>query len=113
LKHRWPPLPTITHLQFIGLTAIAARKEVSGRRLRQDLDQMGLKLEGPGFYQFMKRLFQAGLVTAQSRDEYGLGFREAFYTLTDAGRQTIRATLDFYLSHSGKAGVKPSRSRSS
>jgi DNA-binding PadR family transcriptional regulator len=54
-------LPEITHLQFQVL-GILMGTERSGQALRGELAQQGVQKTGPGFYQMMARLEEAGLV---------------------------------------------------
>ena len=56
-----PPLPSLTHLQFLVL-GVLRTEEQPGRVIRQALASYGVKRSGPAFYQLMARLEKAQLV---------------------------------------------------
>ncbi len=52
-----PPLPEVTHLQFLLLDLILLQKNgISATELRDALASCGQVYQGPKFYQLMRRL---------------------------------------------------------
>ncbi len=92
------PLPDITHLQF-SVLAILRNGEHSGRTVRDQLKDMGMRRTGPAFYQLMSRLEEAGLLIGRYDQKIidGQIIKERCYSLTDAGGAAWEATRDFYL----------------
>ena len=91
-------LPDITHLQF-SVLAILRNSEQSGRTVRDQLKDMGMRRSGPAFYQLMSRLEEADLLVGRYDQKIidGQIIKERFYSLTNAGAVAWEATRDFYL----------------
>ncbi len=102
-------LPEITHLQFLVLNLCQAERsgEISGRRLRELMKQAGVKKTGPGFYQMMARLEDAGMVKGwyEQRLIDGQPIKERTYKLTAKGVRIKESTQVFYASQAGMLGV--------
>lgn len=92
-------IPEITHLQFLVLGLLKDGSAL-GRAVRRDLARHGARRSGPGFYQMMARLEDAGLVAGEYDQKVvdGQIIKERRYTLTPAGARAWSATRDFYLS---------------
>lgn len=54
-------LPSLTHLQFLVLSALASGEQ-PGRAVRETLATYGISRTAPAFYQMMARLERDGLV---------------------------------------------------
>lgn len=98
-------LPTITHLQFQVL-GILTNGEKPGQAVRNNLREQGVKKSGPGFYQMMARLEDAGLVNGwyQQKEIDGQIVKERWYKLTAIGSKSWRSTSDFYSRQVGLVG---------
>jgi DNA-binding PadR family transcriptional regulator len=92
-------IPDITHLQFLVLGMLRADARL-GREIRRDLARHGVRRSGPGFYQMMARLEDAGLVAGEYDQKIVAGqiIKERRYSLTPPGAAAWRATRDFYVS---------------
>ena len=90
--------PNVTHLQFQVLGILIGGTK-SGQSIRSELLRQGVKKSGPGFYQLMARLEDAGFVKGwyEQRQIGDQAVKERFYHLTGKGSQTWRRTKDFYL----------------
>jgi DNA-binding PadR family transcriptional regulator len=95
-------LPEITHLQF-QILGILMGSERSGLFVREKLREQGVKKAGPGFYQMMARLEDAGMVNGryQQKEIDGQTVKERFYKITGMGSRAWRATSDFYAKQTG------------
>jgi DNA-binding PadR family transcriptional regulator len=91
------PLPTLSHLQF-QIIGILKSGEQSGQYVRDVLAQQGVKKSGPGFYQLMARLEDAGFVKGRYEQLLidGQAVKERRYTVTASGVRAWDATLRFY-----------------
>jgi DNA-binding PadR family transcriptional regulator len=100
-----PPLPELTHLQFLVLGLLLG-SEQSGRVLRRELARMRLRRTGPAFYQMMARIEDAGWVdgfyTQQIVD--GQIIKERWYRPTPKGVRAWTAARDFYLQTAERLG---------
>jgi DNA-binding PadR family transcriptional regulator len=92
------PLPDITHLQFLLLTALL-EGERSGRELRECLAKEGQRKSAPAFYQVMARLEDARFVEGWYEQKLidGQAFKERRYKLTGPGLRAWEEVRDFYL----------------
>lgn len=82
-------IPELTLLRFFILAKLY-RDALSGRTIRQHLRAAGREFSGPAFYQLMKHMVKAGLVSG-SRETTGLA-RESSYQITPLG---VEATEEF------------------
>lgn len=91
-------IPQITHLQFSVLAFLQA-EERSGKEVRAQLRELGMRRSGPAFYQLMSRLEDAGLVRGRYDQKVvdGQIIKERCYTISEQGREAWRATRDFYM----------------
>jgi DNA-binding PadR family transcriptional regulator len=91
------PLPDITHLQFLLLTALLDG-ERPGRELRTLLESEGHKKSGPAFYQLMARMEDAKLVKGRYEQKVVEGqiIKERVYTVTGAGTAAVADVQEFY-----------------
>lgn len=91
-------IPRLSHLQFLVVGALQGRS-VPGREVREALRRFGVRKSGPGFYQLMARLEDAGLVEGRYHQEIvdGQIIRERHYMLTADGRRAWDTSRDFYL----------------
>jgi DNA-binding PadR family transcriptional regulator len=90
-------LPELTHLQFL-VVGFLTQRPLSGRDVRERLREFGVRRSGPGFYQLMARLEDAGLVDGSYRQEIVEGqiIRERHYRITPKGSQAWQASRLFY-----------------
>ncbi len=90
--------PSLTHLQFFVLCTLDGSAEVSGKDLRDHLRQRGMKMSGPGFYQFMGRLERSGFVKGKYTKEIinGQIIKQRRYQITEKGRRAMTRSLVFY-----------------
>ena len=90
-------LPDLTHLQFVIVDVLGPR-EKSGRELRQGLRERGIRKSGPGFYQLMARLEEAGVVKGwyDQKIVEGQIIKERRYKITGSGMRARERSLDFY-----------------
>ena len=100
------PLPRITHLQFLVLSLLDGG-ELSGRYLRERLDEVGERKSGPAFYQLMARLEESGFVEGwyEVKPEKQQLVPERSYRITETGVQARDDAQRFYL----EPAVKPPR----
>jgi DNA-binding PadR family transcriptional regulator len=79
-------LPDITHLQFLVLM-ILLDGEKSGREVREELAEHGVKKSGPAFYQIMARLEDDKYVKGWYVEKVidGQRIKERRYEITSAG----------------------------
>lgn len=91
-------VPRLSHLQFLVVGSLRGRT-LPGREIREALKRFGARKSGPGFYQMMARLEDAGLVEGSYSQEIVEGqiIRERHYTLTAEGGRAWAASRDFYL----------------
>ena len=99
------PLPPLTHLQFAVLDALGAQ-ERSGREVRAALRERGIRKSGPGFYQLMARLEDAGFVKGWYDQKVidGQIIKERRYKMLGAGAKAKDRTWDFYMAAREAAG---------
>jgi len=85
-------------LQFLVLGSLG-RGECTGREIRQAMSDVGVRKSGPGFYQLMARMEDAGLVRGAyvQREVGGQVVRERQYVVTGEGRKAWTASSRFYL----------------
>ena len=91
-------IPRLSHLQFL-VVGIVRGGSLPGRAVRSRLAAFGVRKSGPGFYQLMARLEDAGLVNGRYEQEIVEGqiIRERHYTLTAAGSKAWDRSRDFYV----------------
>ena len=91
------PLPDITHLQCLLLTALLD-SERPGRELRDLLAQEGHRKSGPSFYQLMSRLEDAKFVKGRYDQKVVEGqiIKERVYKITASGSAAVAAVREFY-----------------
>jgi len=91
-------VPSITHLQFLVLEALAAGEQ-AGRDIRTLLAGHGARRTAPAFYQMMARLVDGGLVEGWYDQKVvdGQLLKERRYRLTRTGRRALDETRAFYL----------------
>jgi DNA-binding PadR family transcriptional regulator len=91
------PLPDITHLQFLLLTALLDG-ERSGRELRGLLEQERHRKSAPAFYQLMARMEDAKLVKGRYDQKVVEGqiIKERVYEITASGVAAAEAVREFY-----------------
>ena len=92
------PVPRLSNLQFVVLGSLRA-EPLSGREIRDRLDEFGVRKTGPGFYQMMSRLEDAGFVEGWYTQEIVKGqiIRERNYRLATSGAQVWSDNRDFHL----------------
>ncbi len=92
------PLPRLSNLQFIVLGALRAGP-LTGRDIRARLAEFGAHKTGPGFYQLMSRLEEAGHVRGWYTQEIvgGQIIRERNYELLGSGEATWNESREFHL----------------
>jgi hypothetical protein len=101
-------LPELTSLQFLVLTPLTSRDEISGRELRAWLADKGLKSSGPQFYQMMARLEDSDFVEgwyAQKAIEHQV-VNERRYKITANGLSAWENTRDFYSTSAAGSTVR-------
>jgi len=98
------PLPPLTHLQFLILSALLAGDQ-SGKALRRELAQHGVRRTAAAFYQMMARIEDANWVAGSYIQQIvdGQIIKERSYRLTATGERALRRTRDFY-AEAGRAG---------
>lgn len=94
-------LPVATHLQYLVLTLIMAEmseQAIPGRVIRKSLKARDIEQSGPGFYQMMKRLEQAGWVEGEYTEKKvdGYTIQERHYTITNRGYWEVTESYEFY-----------------
>lgn len=91
-------IPRLTHLQFL-VVGIVRGGSLPGRAIRKQLEDFGVRKSGPGFYQMMARLEDAGLVKGRYEQEIveGQMIRERHYTVTASGSKAWNGSRDFYV----------------
>ena len=91
-------VPRLSHLQFLVAGTLRSRT-VPGRDIRETLLAFGVRKSGPGFYQLMSRLEDAGLVEGAYHQEIvdSQIIRERHYRLTAEGSRAWEGSRDFYL----------------
>ena len=99
------PLPSITHLQFLVLEALA-EDEQAGRDLRARLGRHRVRRSAPAFYQMMARLEDAALVEGRYEQQVVEGqlLKERRYRITRPGRRAFEQTRAFYLERLAAGG---------
>jgi DNA-binding PadR family transcriptional regulator len=92
-------VPDITHLQFL-LLHILKDGDQCGRDLREALASAGKSLSGPGFYQCMSRLEDAGFVRGRYETKVveGQTIKERWYAITGDGIAARDTVINFYCS---------------
>jgi DNA-binding PadR family transcriptional regulator len=101
-----PPLPDLTHLQFLVLGVLRA-DEQPGRAVRDALAGYGIRRTGPAFYQLMARLEKDGLVDGWY-EQVTVGDQavtERRYRITAGGRKRWNEARAFY-DHVARAAAK-------
>jgi len=96
-------VPKLSHIQFMILTLLQV-KDASGKEIRDALRRSGVRRSGPGFYQIMARMEDAGFVKGEYRQEIVASqiIRERRYEITTIGRRASRDSRDFYLELIGR-----------
>ncbi len=91
-------LPRLSNLQFVVLGALRAGP-LSGRVIRARLAEFGARKTGPGFYQLMSRLEEAGHIRGWYSQEIVSGqiIRERNYELLASGVSTWNRNREFHL----------------
>lgn len=89
----------LPHLQFAVLGILGAN-DLPGRRVREELDRLGVRKTGPAFYRLMARLEESGLVEGWYEHEVVEGqiMRERLYRATAEGNVARDKTADFHRS---------------
>ncbi len=89
-------IPKLSHLQFLVLSTLL-REPKRGQEIRKQLAQFGVRKSGPGFYQLMARLEDAGFVSGRYRQEVidGQIVREREYRIRAAGTTAWTQSRDF------------------
>ncbi len=92
------PIPRLSHLQFL-VVGIVRGGTLPGRVIRKRLAEFGIRKSGPGFYQLMARLEDAGLVEGRYHQEIVEAqiIRERHYVLTAKGSSAWDGSRDFYI----------------
>ena len=101
-----PPLPDLTHLQFLVLGVLRA-DEQPGRALRDALAGYGIRRTGPAFYQLMARLEKDGLINGWY-EQVTVGDQavtERRYRITADGKRRWNEARAFY-EHVARAAAK-------
>lgn len=101
-----PPLPVLTHLQFLVLGVLRTEPQ-AGRTLRQALSAYGIKRTGPAFYQLMARLEKDRLVDGWY-EQIAAGDQlvtERHYKVTVEGARRWKEARAFY-EHVARAAAK-------
>jgi DNA-binding PadR family transcriptional regulator len=90
-------LPKITHLQFLVLELLAPRPQM-GRDLRGRLEDSGIRISRPAFYQLMLRLEDADYISGTYHTKVidGQTIKEREYRVTPQGVGGFNSALDFY-----------------
>ena len=98
-------IPRLSHIQFMILVFLQAR-DSTGKEIRGALDQAGVRRSGPGFYQIMSRLEDAGFIRGEYQQDVVAGqiIRERRYQITAGGRRSCRDSRDFYQEWIGRLG---------
>ena len=96
-------VPKLSHIQFMILTLLQA-DDASGKQIREALGRAGVRRSGPGFYQIMSRMEDAGFVRGEYRQEIvdSQIIRERCYEISVSGRRACRDSRDFYLEWIGR-----------
>ena len=96
-------VPKLSHIQFMILTLLRS-EDASGKQIREALHRAGVRRSGPGFYQIMSRMEDAGFVRGKYRQEIvdGQIIRERSYEIAASGRRACRDSRDFYLEWIGR-----------
>jgi DNA-binding PadR family transcriptional regulator len=91
-------LPDITHLQFSVLASLMGGEQ-TGKAVRRQLAELGMKRSGPAFYQLMSRLEDAGLVAGRYDQKVvdGQIIKERVYAISAEGAAAWQSTRDFYV----------------
>ena len=87
----------LPHLQFAVLGVLGAG-DLPGRKVRTQLEALGVEKSGPAFYRLMARLEESGLVEGWYEQEVveGQMLRERVYRATAEGRTARDSTADFH-----------------
>src|SRR6266404_4903821 len=95
-------MPTITHLQFLILDALADG-ERSGQEVRDALKTARVRKSGPAFYQLMARLEDAKFVSGRYEQKTidGQPIKQRRYKLLAGGLRALAETREFYLERLG------------
>jgi hypothetical protein len=90
-------LPSLTPIQFVVLEAIAFAL-LPGKELRARLHEKGIPMEGPNFYQCMKRMEKSRLVRVEKRSQIITGqiIKESLYAVTKKGECAFLDAVEFY-----------------
>jgi DNA-binding PadR family transcriptional regulator len=90
-------LPKLTHLQFLVISELL-RGAGRGRDLRARLRAAGVRQSGPGFYQMMATLEDAGFVSGRYEQQIvdGQIIRERHYKVLSSGQAAWKTSRDFY-----------------
>ena len=90
-------MPGVTHLQFAVLEALGTATK-RGKDLRKSLNEFGIKKSGPGFYQMMARMEEAGFVQGwyDQKIVEGQIIKERHYRITGKGINAFNRTTEFY-----------------
>ena len=91
-------VPRLSHLQFLVI-GIVRGGSLPGRTVRSRLAEFGVRKSGPGFYQLMARLEDAGLVHGRYEQEIVESqiIRERHYTVTASGARAWEHSRNFYV----------------
>jgi DNA-binding PadR family transcriptional regulator len=92
------PIPQLTHLQFLVVSELL-RGEKRGRDLRARLRAENVRQSGPGFYQMMAALEDAGFVAGRYEQEVidGQIIRQRHYKVNPTGKKAWQESRDFYM----------------
>ena len=101
-----PPLPELTHLQFLVL-GVLRNDPQPGRTLRQALSAYGIRRTGPAFYQLMARLEKDRLIDGWY-EQITVGDQavtERHYKITADGARRWKDARAFY-EHVARSAAK-------
>lgn len=101
-----PPIPVLTHLQFLVLGVLRAEPQ-AGRALRSALSAYGIRRTGPAFYQLMARLEKDRLVDGwyEQVTVNDQAVTERHYRITGDGSRRWKEARAFY-DHVARATAK-------
>jgi DNA-binding PadR family transcriptional regulator len=101
-----PPLPVLTHLQFLVLGVLRSEPQ-PGRSLRTALAAYGIRRTGPAFYQLMARMEKERLVDGWY-EQVTVGDQavtERHYRISAEGARRWKEARAFY-EHVARAATK-------
>ena len=99
--------PSITDLQFLVLSILLNSKR-SGREVRKEMAEHGVKKTLAAFYQLMSRLEEAGMVRGwyETKVIDGQTIKERHYEISGNGISAWEQKRDFYAESVLVAGIQ-------